>query len=142
MPKIIIDTNVLVSSLIQTGYPFLITDFVFSDKSVELCISDDLFREYVAVVTRKKFIKYPEFILNAKNLLSDIEKYAVKYSPVVKLSLIKNQSDNKLLELAETYNAKFLITGNRNDFSMNKYKKTRIVSPKEFWELEINKSND
>ena len=74
MPKIIIDTNVLVSSLIQTGYPFLIIDFVFSDKRVELCISDDLLKEYADVLTRKKFFKYPEFIVNAKILLSDIEK--------------------------------------------------------------------
>jgi putative PIN family toxin of toxin-antitoxin system len=140
MPKIIVDTNVLVSSLIQTGYSFFIIDFVFSDKSVELCISDDLLKEYVDVLTRRKFFKYPEFIVNAKILLSDIEKYAVKYYPVIKPDIIKDYSDNKLLELAETCHAKFLITGNSNDFLMRKYKKTRIISPKEFWELEINKS--
>jgi predicted nucleic acid-binding protein len=61
---------------------------------------------------------------------------------VIKLSIIKDYSDNKLLEPAETCHAKFLITGNSNHFSMNKYKKTRIISPKEFWESEINKSND
>ena len=142
MPKIIIDTNVLVSSLIQTGYSFLIIDFVFSDRRIELCISDDLLKEYADVLTRKKFFKYTEFIANAKILLSDIEKYAVKYYPVIKLNIIKDYSDNKLLELAETCHAKFLITGNSNDFSMRKYKKTRILSPKEFWELQINKSND
>jgi len=71
-----------------------------------------------------------------------LKKYAVKYYPVIKLNIIKDYSDNKLLELAETCRAKFLITGNSNDFLMRKYKKTRILSPKEFWELEINKSND
>lgn len=71
MPKIIIDTNVLVSSLIQTGVSFLIIDFVFSDKRAQLCISDDLLKEYADVLTRKKFSKYPEFIVNAINKSND-----------------------------------------------------------------------
>ena len=60
---------------------------------------DDLLKEYAGVFTQKKFFKYPEFIVNAKILLSDIEKYAVKYYPVIKLNIIKDYSDNKLLEL-------------------------------------------
>jgi predicted nucleic acid-binding protein len=39
-----------------------------------------------------------------------------------------------ILELAEESNANFIITGNTNDFTMPEYKKTKIVTPKEYWE--------
>jgi predicted nucleic acid-binding protein len=35
--------------------------------------------------------------------------------------------------LASESNANFLITGNTNDFTMKKYRRTSIVSPKDYW---------
>ncbi|MDP1623309.1 MAG: hypothetical protein Q8M08_13330, partial [Bacteroidales bacterium] len=51
----------------------------------------------------------------------------------IRLEIINDQGDNKLLELAETCNADFLITGNTNDFTIREYKGTKIVSPKVYW---------
>ncbi|MDP1623325.1 MAG: hypothetical protein Q8M08_13410, partial [Bacteroidales bacterium] len=62
-------------------------------------------------------------------MLVDIEKKVIKYSPSIRLEIINDQGDNKLLELAETCNADFLITGNTNDFTIREYKGTKIVSP-------------
>lgn len=76
MLKIIVDTNVFVSALIQHSYPYLIVDAVFADLSVELCLSDDLFQEYVDVLNRKRFAKFPNFLANAQLLLADIETSA------------------------------------------------------------------
>ncbi|HEY5463566.1 MAG TPA: putative toxin-antitoxin system toxin component, PIN family [Hanamia sp.] len=137
MLKLIIDTNVLVSSLIQRSYPFVIFDYVLMKRQIELCISDDLLNEYIDVLNRIKFFKYPDYEVRSKILLSDIKKFGIKYSPSVKIDIIKDEADNKLLELAETCNADYLITGNAKHFLMKKYKNTKIVSPKEFWELEI-----
>jgi predicted nucleic acid-binding protein len=50
------------------------------------------------------------------------------------LEIIRDLDDNKLLELAATCEADFIITGNTNDFTMHKYKSTKIVTPKEYWE--------
>lgn len=38
------------------------------------------------------------------------------------------------LELAEVSQADFIITGNTNDFTMQTYKTTLIVTPREYWE--------
>lgn len=46
MQKIIVDTNVLVSSLIQRSYPFLLVEEIFKDQEITLCVSDKLMREY------------------------------------------------------------------------------------------------
>jgi len=135
MQKIVVDTNILVSALIQRGYPYYIITALFSNNDIELCISDELLQEYYDVLTRKRFSKYPDFVAKSQALLADIQKIAVKYSPSVKLNIISDIDDNKLLELAETCNANFIITGNTNDFTMKNYKNTKIVTPKEFWEI-------
>lgn len=134
MQKIIIDTNVLVSALIQHSYPFLILENVFISPKIQVCISDELFKEYLQVLNRPKFLQYPEFEINARILLLHLEKYATLYTPNIKLNLIKDPGDNKLLELAETCKADYLITGNYRDFNIKKYKSTLIVTPKDYWE--------
>lgn len=67
-------------------------------------------------------------------LLADIASKAKKHQPTIKLDLINDQDDNRILELAETCQADFIITGNTNDFTFSSYLNTRIVTPKEYWE--------
>ena len=77
MLKVIIDTNVLVSSLLQRSYPFLIVDYILAERQVELCISDDLLNECVEVLNRIKFFKYEDYAIRSKVLLSDIKNLAL-----------------------------------------------------------------
>jgi uncharacterized protein len=134
MQKIVIDTNVFVSALIQQGYPFHIIAELFIENKIILCVSDELLQEYFEVLNRDKFNKYHEFIIKARQLLADIEEKSIKFHPKIKLHVISDKDDNKLLELADECHADFLITGNTNDFTMPKYKETRIVTPKDYWE--------
>lgn len=134
MTKIVIDTNVLISALIQRSYPYLILDAVLFDVNFEICLSTELFEEYIEVLHRKKFSKYPDFISRAHLLLADLELRGKLYRPTTTVTLIKDDDDNMLLELAEESKADYLITGNTNDFSITAYKRTKILSPKEFWE--------
>ncbi|KXK23774.1 MAG: hypothetical protein UZ12_BCD005002416 [Bacteroidetes bacterium OLB12] len=57
MQRIVIDTNVFVSALIQKSYPYLIIHELFLTDKIMLCISDPVFEEYYAVLGRKKFFK-------------------------------------------------------------------------------------
>jgi putative PIN family toxin of toxin-antitoxin system len=140
MKKIIIDTNVLVSALIQRSFPFLIVNELFINSEIQLCISDELFAEYYNVLNREKFVRFKDFNTNAQILLVDIEKQSVKYFPTIRLKVIKDIDDNKLLELAETCSVDFLITGNTNDFTIKNYKCTKILTPKEYWTEVYSKS--
>ena len=134
MQRIILDTNVLVSALIQRSFPYLIINELFIEDRITLCISDELISEYYEVLNRKKFSKYLDFVNAAQTVLATVETKAVKFYPKTKLSIISDQPDNRLLELAEESKANYLITGNSNDFTMGKYKRTKIVTPKEYWE--------
>ena len=53
-----------------------------------------------------------------------------KVFPTVKVDLIPDLNDNKILELADECEADFIITGNTNDFTFSSYKGTKIVLPK------------
>lgn len=134
MQKVIIDTNVFVSALIQRSYPHLIVRDLFIEERIQLCVSDELLAEYYEVLSRPKFSRFPDFFIRAEGLLADIDRRAVKYYPTMKINLISDQDDNKILELAEESRADFIVTGNTNDFTFSEYNGTRILTPKEYWE--------
>ena len=132
MQRIVIDTNVIVSALIGSGHPKkIIHDFVFG-KKVIVCISAEIFAEYIEVLNRERFSKYPEFLTKAEIVLNKIEELSQKYFPEKAVTVIKDDKDNRFLELAEAADAEFLITGNINDFTMKQFGKTKIVSPEEY----------
>ena len=133
MQKIILDTNVLVSSLIQRSYPYLILNEIFTKDETVLCVSSALMFEYYTVLRRKKFAKYPEFIIKAEALLIDIERKATFHHPKITLQVINDLANNRLLELAVS-RADFPITDNTDDFTFYNYEETRIISPKDYYE--------
>jgi hypothetical protein len=134
MQKIVIDTNVIVSSLIQRSYPYKIIYELFAEEKFLLCVSEELMLEYYEVLSRQKFAKFPDFFGRAENLLADIETRAKKFTPSTKVNLILDNDDNMILELADQCEADFVITGNTNDFTFSEYQQTRIVSPREYWD--------
>ncbi len=133
MQRIIVDTNVLVSALIQRNFPYYILNEVFNNKELELCISEALFQEYCEVLNRKKFARFPDFVVNAQFILNEIERVSKKFTPTTSIDVIGDLDDNRLLELARESRADFLITGNHTDFTMQDFEGTRIVTPKDFW---------
>jgi putative PIN family toxin of toxin-antitoxin system len=98
MQKIILYTNVLVSSLIQKSFPYKILD------------------EYYEVLHRPKFAKYPDFVVRAEILLADIESMSVMYSAQINIDLLSDKDDNMILELADVCEADYIVTSNTNDF--------------------------
>lgn len=135
MQRIILDTNVIVSSLIQRSYPHRILYDLFVEDKFVLCVSEELVREYFAVLSRPKFSRFPDFFGKAESLLTYIESKALKFNPAAKIDILQDKSDNMILELAEECKADFIITGNTNDFTISEYKQTKIVTPKQYWEL-------
>ncbi len=112
MLRVVIDTNVIVSALIGSGYPRqVIYDFIFG-KKVIVCYSADVYAEYVEVLNRDRFSKYPAFVTKAEIILNKIEELSLKYFPESRLNIIKDEKDNRFLELAVASEADFLITGN------------------------------
>lgn len=134
MQRVVIDTNVIVSALIQKNYPYFVLKELFIEDKFQLCISDDLMSEYYEVLARPKFARFQGFSIRAEGLLVAIESKAIKFVPTIKLDIISDADDNKILELADKCKANFVITGNTTDFTFPEYKQTKIVTPKEYWD--------
>ncbi len=134
MIKVIIDTNVIVSSLIQKKHPYFIIYELFFENKFQLCLSKELMSEYCEVLARPKFSNFHEFYFKATALLANIEEKALFYNPKSKLNLIKDLKDNMILELAQKCNANYIVTGNTNDFNFPMFNKTQILNPKDFYE--------
>ena len=134
MQKIMIDTNVVVSALLTKGYSSkIVYELILSEKA-KLCLSPSVLKEYVNVLFREKFVKYPSFVASAEVVLAKMQELAVMYEPTVKINLLKDKDDNKFLELAVTADASYLVTGNKNDFQISAYQTVKIVTPKECWD--------
>ena len=134
MQKIVIDTNVIISSLIQKSYPYTIVNELFIDDKIEMCVSEELMAEYYDVLRREKFARFHDFFSRAEALLVEIETKATMFKPKIRLNLISDADDNMVLELADECIADFVITGNTTDFIFPTYKETKIVTPREYWE--------
>jgi uncharacterized protein len=110
MQKIVIDTNVIISYLIQTSYPYTIVNELFIDDKIEMCVSQELMSEYYEVLRREKFARFQDFLSRAESLLVAIETKATMFKPKIKLQLISDADDNMILELADECLADFIIT--------------------------------
>ena len=101
-------------------------------KKVEILLSNTIFQEYVEVLRRPKFYQYPRFITKAEIVLNKLDELATRSITDLKLSIIKDEPDNRFLELAVSGFADFLITGNSRDFLLRSYESVKIVTPEEF----------
>jgi putative PIN family toxin of toxin-antitoxin system len=133
MQKVVVDTNVMVSSLIQKSFPYKIINELFIEGKIALCVSEKLMAEYYEVLRRPKFAVYYDFVGRAEALLADIETKAMMYFPEITIDLLSDKDDNMILELAETCSADYIITGNTTDFTFSDFKNTKIITPKEYW---------
>ena len=131
MLKLVIDTNVFISSLIsKKGSPRKILDIVFDNK-VDFFISAKILDEYKRVLSYKKlerFIKKED----REKLLTFIEKHAYFVVPQRTFKIIKDEDDNMFLDCAVESKADYIITGNTNDFTMSEFMDIKILTPTEF----------
>ncbi len=133
MQRVILDTNVIVSALIQKNYPFLIVEHCIEGNAI-ICLSSQILQEYLEVLSRPKFARFFDFKTNSDFLIARLSEISEITEPYDELKIIKDGPDNRLLELAQISKADFLITGNTNDFTMKTFNDTKIVTPKEYWD--------
>jgi uncharacterized protein len=134
MQKLILDTNVIVSALISSSIPTKILYELVLTQKVEICLSEEVFAEYVEVLNRDKFSKFANFKTKAEVVLNRLQEIATFYQTGRKIEVLTDTSDNKFLELAAVSAADYLTTGNTLDFTITEFEYTKILTPREYWE--------
>ena len=134
-PRIIIDTNVLISAFGWAGKPRLIFEKVLN-KEFELIISKKQFNEI------KRVLNYPKLKLTDEQklqILNNIGSTAKIIETHNNLDIIKEDPiDNMFLEAAIEHNANFIITGDNHILRIKEFQGTKILTPADFLE-EISK---
>jgi putative PIN family toxin of toxin-antitoxin system len=131
MKRIVIDTNIVVSAAIGNGYSKRILKKIIFDDTINICISTEIVKEYDRVSNYLRIQKkYPLFKEEMDDMILSLKEIARVYFPTQSFSILKDISDNIYLDLAHEAKAHYIITGNKNDFSIAQFEQTKIVSPK------------
>ena len=132
--KIVVDTNVLVSALIQPeGTPARILDIILSGQA-KLLIDHRIFTEYQDVLLRPEFGFAPDIVEDLLDFLLQSGERVYTLTARVKLA---DAADGKFLEVAIDGAADFLVTGNLRHFPPRFRHGIRVVSPRQWWDLWI-----
>jgi putative PIN family toxin of toxin-antitoxin system len=131
--KVVIDTNIFVSSLFNAGgMPRKVID-LWKTGEMTLCVTKEILEEYINVLKRFNFIEKRDL----KELLDLFSKRMniIFIVSTPHLSIIKNDpGDDKFIECAVSADAQYIISGDKHLKALKTYKNIKIISPVEFLE--------
>ncbi len=127
MVHAVIDTNVLVSSLLSR-HPdtstVVVMDYILSRKVTPL-YNDDIIQEYAEVLHRAKF-GFPANLVDA--IVDTIKTIGLTIDRTVAAELLPDPKDLVFYEVALSKEDGWLVTGNKKHFPLNPI----VVTPSEF----------
>jgi uncharacterized protein len=131
--KVVFDTNVWISIAMRK----IVKDQYLKTKdNLTIYISKDI------ILETSKVLQYPKInqILKEANIsqrdaLRTITAQSKMVEPKIDLHIIDaDEQDNKILECAQAANADYIISGDKHLLQLGKLKKTKILTPKEFFD--------
>ncbi|MBI3602197.1 MAG: putative toxin-antitoxin system toxin component, PIN family [Candidatus Omnitrophica bacterium] len=127
--KVVLDTNVVVSSLLNAFGPSAQIMALLLSGELIFCCDHRILREYQEVLLRPKF----QFPLEAvEDLLGFLENDSFKVIAKPLSKPLYDTSDEMFLEVAITARADYLITGNLKHFPQATSAGPGVVSPAKF----------
>lgn len=132
MIRVVIDTNILVSALLQPLGPSAQVFLLALDGSFELCVSGQVYADYEEVIRRPRFRRDEETIANALRVIRE-QGFWVK--PTERIRACSDPDDDIFLECAQAAGASYLVTGNLRHFPEG-WEGTHIVSPRRIMEIQ------
>jgi putative PIN family toxin of toxin-antitoxin system len=128
-PRVVIDTNVLVSGLTFKGQPREVLDLAWKGE-IEVFISPFIFKELSGTL-KKDFGWSKEQI---KDMIQRIKAKTISIRPKIKVSVVKEKDDdNRILECAIEGNVRYLISGDKKHLlPLKEYQGIKILSPAQF----------
>lgn len=128
-PRVVIDTNVLVSILKGSrALSFIYT--AFKEDRFTLVVNAEILHELSAVLYE------PRLNINSKDIQELFRLIRVKAlrikSPAPFINVCRDPEDNFILELALTAKAAIILTGDKDLLCLNSFKDIDIIQPKKF----------
>ncbi len=124
MVRVVIDTNVLVSALIDDGKPRRLVVELLDKHTVIL--SRQMLAELADVLSRDKFSVTSSQVDRFVSSLVRISKIVPDNSQFK--AVLEDPDDNKVLNTAVSGRADFIVTGDHHLLVLSQFKKTKIVN--------------
>ena len=127
--KVVLDTNVIIASFATRGLCHSVFELCLD--RFEIGISSFLIGEVESNLSKKLRLPH-EIITEITEFLSE-NAWMIDIDDIPK-DVCKDPDDAKILALAQKSDAAFLITGDKELLALKKFKSTKILSPRQFWE--------
>ena len=131
MIRIVLDTNVVVSAMLNSSGTAADVLRLALNQHVQLCVSEAILEEYEGVLSRPKFRRPARVVAG---MMKAIRATAEKVEPTETLTVSADEADNRFLECAKAAGADYIVTGNLQHFP-DALGRTRIISPRQLVEL-------
>ena len=129
MSKLVVDTNVLLSSFISAGPPRIIVNRI-RDRLDLLCLSSSILEEYLAVLQRAGISEHLQASLFS--LLHDPD-HVLLVVPSRRVQVIRDDpSDDMFLECAIEAHADYVVSGDRHLRRLRSFQGIEIIPPLEY----------
>jgi len=131
--KVVFDTNVWVSIFMEE---ILYAEFLQVKQDLTIYVSNDIILELSRVLLYPRIARVLEKDgIHEKDVLRAITVDSKLVDPKIKLQVVKEDTeDNKVLECALAARADFIVSGDRHLLEVGKFKKTRILTPGDFFD--------
>jgi len=124
MIRVVLDTNIIVSALLQPAGPPARIFMLALGGGLQLCVSATMYAEYEEVISRPRLQRSQEIIAST---LRAIREKGFWVRPVQHVRVCADPDDDVFLECAQAAQADYLVTGNIKHFPTS-WTNTRIVT--------------
>ncbi|MCI4625760.1 MAG: putative toxin-antitoxin system toxin component, PIN family [Candidatus Magnetoovum sp. WYHC-5] len=130
MFKVVIDTNVIISSLIFFGKPGQILELA-QERKIQNITSRFIVNEVENVLLQKFLWDIDKIHLVLVRFLS----FSKLVEPQIIINVIPYTPDNRILECAIEGKVDYIISGDKHLKDLIEYQKIKIITPSEFLEM-------
>jgi putative PIN family toxin of toxin-antitoxin system len=127
-PRVVLDSNVIVSGLGWSGPPARVLDAAL-DGHLVLLTSPPLLAEL------RRVLAYPKLaqVLGEHNKLADlVEAGSVVVLPTRVIAVVNDESDNRVLEASVKGAADYIVSGDEHLLGLGSFEHIPIVTPVQF----------
>lgn len=131
--RVVLDTNVLVSSLLFRGVVSKVVDLWETGKIIPV-ISRETFDEF------KKVLAYPKFSLTEEEIKTLIDDNILPFFEIVDISetvngICRDPADDKFISCAVSASADYIVSGDKDLYDLGRYKSIKIINVNALLEL-------
>ncbi len=128
--RVVFDTNIFVSAFVVPGSLAEKAVLKIIEREDILLLSKEVLDELLYTLSTK-FSRDREEVSRVAVILSEMAEWV---RPTIRISVLEDEPDNRILECAVFGNADVIVTGDKGMLKLRIYEKTKIISLKAYLE--------